>query len=99
MTRAPIALRFDFTPISFMGDTTFLVVVNPSVPVNSIAELIAYAKANPGKLNYASANTTGMVSTGLLATNNGLDMHHIPYKSEPEAMPDLSMRSPPRPGR
>jgi tripartite-type tricarboxylate transporter receptor subunit TctC len=82
----PIA---DFTPISFMGDTTFYIVVHPSVPVNSVAELIAHAKANPGKLNYASANTTSIVSTALLATNNAISMTHIPYKSEPEAIPDL----------
>ena len=82
----PIA---DFTPISFMGNTTFLNVVHPSVPANSIAELIAHAKANPNKLNYATANTTSIVSTALLATNNGIDMQHVPYKSEPEAIPDL----------
>lgn len=82
----PIA---DFTPISFMGNTTFLIVVHPSVPANSIAELIAHAKANPNKLNYATANTTSIVSTALLATNNGIDMQHVPYKSEPEAIPDL----------
>ena len=79
----------DFTSISFFGDTTFLIVVNPALAVTSIAELIAYAKANPGKVNYATANTTGIVSTALLATNNGVDMNHIPYKSEPEAIPDL----------
>ena len=79
----------DFTPISFMGDTTFLFVVHPSVPAKSLAELIAHAKANPNKLNYASANTTSIVSTALLATNNGIDMQHVPYKSEPEAIPDL----------
>ena len=79
----------DFTPISFIGDTTFLFVVHPSLPVTSVPELIAHAKANPGKLNYATANTTSIVSTALLATNNGLDMQHVPYKSEPEAIPDL----------
>ncbi len=82
----PIA---DFTPISFMGDTTFLFVVHPSLPVTTMAELIAYAKANPNKLNYASANTTSIVSLALLEKNNGLDMQHVPYKSEPEAIPDL----------
>ncbi len=79
----------DFTPISYMGDSTFLIVVHPSVPVMTLAELIAHAKANPNKLNYGSANTTSIVSTALFATNNGLDMQHVPYKSEPEAIPDL----------
>jgi tripartite-type tricarboxylate transporter receptor subunit TctC len=82
----PIA---DFTPISFLGDTTFLIVVHPSVPAKSIAELVAHAKSNPGKLNYATANTTSIVSTGLFAARNGLEMQHVPYKSEPEAIPDL----------
>lgn len=79
----------DFTSISFIGDSTFLIVVHPSVPAKSLAELIAHAKTIPGKLNYATANTTGIVSTALLATNNGLAMQHVPYKSEPEAIPDL----------
>ncbi len=82
----PIA---EFTPISFMGDTTFLFVVHPSLPVKTMPELIAYAKANPNKLNYATANTTSIVSMALLAKNNGLDMQHVPYKGEPEAIPDL----------
>ena len=82
----PIA---DFTPISFMGDTTFLIVVHPAVPVKTLPELIAHVRANPNKLNYASANTTGIVSMALIATNNKLDMQHVPYKSEPEAIPDL----------
>ena len=82
----PIA---DFTPISFMGDSTFLIVVHPSVPVKTLPELIAHVRANPNKLNYASANTTGIVSMALIATNNKLDMQHVPYKSEPEAIPDL----------
>lgn len=82
----PIA---DFTPISFLGDTTFLIVVHPSVPAKSIAEFVAHAKSNPGKLNYGTANTTSIVSTGLLAAGNGIQMQHVPYKSEPEAIPDL----------
>jgi len=79
----------DFTPISFFGDTTFYIVVHPSVPATTIAEFVAYAKANPKKISYATANTTGIVSTGLLATNTGIEMVHIPYKAEPEALPDL----------
>jgi tripartite-type tricarboxylate transporter receptor subunit TctC len=79
----------DFTPITFLGDSTFLIVVNPALPVKSLPELIAYAKANPGKLAYGSANTTSIVSTALLATNNKIEMQHVPYKSEPEAIPDL----------
>jgi len=79
----------DFSPISFLGHTTFFIGVHPDVPAKSLSELIAYAKANPGKLNYATGNTTSIVSTALFALNNGIDLHHIPYKSEPEAIVDI----------
>jgi tripartite-type tricarboxylate transporter receptor subunit TctC len=79
----------DFTPITYLGDNTFFIVVHPSVPARSIAELIAHAKANPKALNYPAGNTYALVATALLAANNGLVMHAVPYKSEPDAMPDL----------
>ena len=82
----PIA---DFTAISFVGDFSFFVVVHPTVPAKTLVELVAYAKANPGKLNYATGNTTGIVFTGLLAQGAGITMQQIPYKTEPEAIPDL----------
>ena len=82
----PIA---DFTPISFLGHTTFFIAINPSVPAKTLAELIAYAKANPRKLNYGTGNTTSIVSTALLALNNGIELQHIPYKAEPEAIVDI----------
>ena len=59
------------------------------MPANSIAELIAYAKANPKKLNYATGNTYAIVATAMFAANAGIQMEHIPYKSEPEAIVDL----------
>ena len=52
----------DFAPISRIGSYTLLLVVNPDVPAKSVAELIAYAKANPGKLTFASGNTSGIVA-------------------------------------
>src|SRR6478672_1462041 len=70
----------DFTPVSFLGESTFFVTVHPSVPAKSLAEFIAYAKANPMKLNYATGNTMAIVSTSLLAKSNGIQMQHIPYK-------------------
>ncbi len=79
----------DFSPISFLGHTTFFIAVNPNLPVKSVAELVAYAKANPGKVNYGTGNTTSIVSTALFATSNGIDMHHVPYKAEPEAIIDI----------
>ena len=79
----------DFTPVTFLGDNTFFIVVHPSVPAKSLAELIAHAKANPKVLNYAAGNTYALVATGMLATNTGIEMQAIPYKSEPEAITDL----------
>jgi tripartite-type tricarboxylate transporter receptor subunit TctC len=54
-----------------------------------VAEFVAYAKANPGKINYASGNTTGIVSTALFAHLAGIQMVHVPYKGEPQALTDL----------
>jgi tripartite-type tricarboxylate transporter receptor subunit TctC len=79
----------DFTPITFLGTSTFFIVVHPSVPANTLNELISHAKANPKKLNYASANTTSLVQSGILAKNAGIEMVHVPYRSETEAVPDL----------
>jgi tripartite-type tricarboxylate transporter receptor subunit TctC len=82
----PIA---DFTPISFLGNTTFFIAVNPTIPAQSLAELIAYAKANPRKINYGTGNTTSIVSAALFGLNNGIELVHVPYKAEPEAIIDL----------
>ncbi len=79
----------DFTPVADVGRYTFLIVVHPSVPAKSVAELIAYAKANPGVLNYATGNTTGIVSMALFSSLGGVKMVHVPYKGEPQALTDL----------
>ena len=82
----PIA---DFTPITDIGRYTFFVVVNPALPAKTLPELVQYAKANPGKINYATGNTTGIVSSALLASLAKIEMVHVPYKTEPLVMPDL----------
>ena len=79
----------DFTPITDVGRYTFFIVVHPDVPAKSLAELIAYARANPGKLNYATGNTTGIVSTAFFAAQAQIKMVHVPYKGEPQALTDL----------
>jgi tripartite-type tricarboxylate transporter receptor subunit TctC len=79
----------DFAPITRMGSYTLMLVVHPSVPVHSVKELIAYAKANPGKLAYASGNTAGVVGGGTFVHAAKLDMLHVPYKSAPQAIQDL----------
>jgi tripartite-type tricarboxylate transporter receptor subunit TctC len=79
----------DFTPIADIGRYTFFMVLHPSVPAKNVEELIAYAKANPDKLNYATGNTTGIVSVALFNSLAGVRMTHVPYKGEPQALTDL----------
>jgi tripartite-type tricarboxylate transporter receptor subunit TctC len=79
----------DFAPISRVGRFTLMLVVNSEVPARSMAELVAYAKTNPGKLTYASGNTSGIVAGATLRQWIGVDMVHIPYKSVPQALNDV----------
>ena len=79
------------TPIALIGETGFLVTLHPSVPVTSIKELIAYDKANPGKLNYGSGGTGGAIhlATELFNQMAGTRMTHVPYKGTGPALNDL----------
>jgi tripartite-type tricarboxylate transporter receptor subunit TctC len=79
----------DFTPITDVGRYTFFIVLHPSVPAKTLAELIDYARANPGKLNYATGNTSGIVSTAFFSSQAKITMVHVPYKGEPQAITDL----------
>ena len=80
----------DFTPISLVAFVTNTLVINPKIPVNSVAELIAYAKANPKKLNFASAGagSTNHISAVLFELAAGIQMTHIPYKGGAPAVLD-----------
>jgi len=79
----------DFTAVTRMGSFTLMLVVNPSVPATTVKELIEYAKANPGKLSFASANTSGIVAGETLKRWAEIDMLHVPYKSSPPAIQDV----------
>jgi len=79
----------DFTPITDIGRYTFFLFVNAALPFKTFNELIAYARANPGKLNYGTGNTTAIVSSAQMNAIAGTSMTHIPYKSEPQAVADL----------
>jgi tripartite-type tricarboxylate transporter receptor subunit TctC len=79
----PIDPKRDFTPVALMFTFPFLLLVHPSLPVNSLAELVAHVRANPGKLNYGSPGigTGGHLVTELLVKRTGMDAVHVPYQS------------------
>ena len=81
----------DFTPLSRIAMVPNLLVANPEQPFKTVAELIEYAKANPGKLNYASSGngTSIHLSAELFKTMTGVDMVHVPYKGSAPAITDL----------
>ena len=81
----------DFTPMSLLSQQPNIWIVNPSLPVKTIKELIAYVKARPGQLNFGSSGTGGSqhLAGELLKSSAGLDMTHIPYKGSPPALIDL----------
>ena len=85
----PYNVLTDFTPISLVGLNTLFFAINPDLPVKSMAELAAYSRANPGKLNAATGHTYAIVATGLFTKQHGLSVETIPYKSEPDAIVDL----------
>jgi len=76
----------DFIPISMIGMFPLVLVVTPSLPVNSVQELIAYARANPGKLNYSAGSTAFQVATEMFKQMTGTDIRHIPYKGSVQAI-------------
>jgi tripartite-type tricarboxylate transporter receptor subunit TctC len=79
------------TPVSRAFDSPLLLVVHPSVPAKTVGELIAYAKANPGKLNYGSSGvgTPMHVATELFKSMTGADMVHVPYRGGAQSIQDV----------
>ena len=83
--------RRDFAPVGLIATSPLIVLVNHSVPAHNVQELIALAKAQPGKLNYASAGVGSGIHLGtvLFAETAGIDITHIPYKGSGPALTDL----------
>jgi len=81
----------DIAPVASVGATPFVVVANPDFPPKTIPEFIAYAKANPGKVNFASNGTGNLthISGELFKMMAGVDLFHVPYHGEVEAQTDL----------
>lgn len=81
----------DFTPIALLTVATNVITVHPSVPVNNLKEFIAYAKANPGKLNYASQGNGSVahIGTEIFEQATNIKMTHVPYKGSGQAIQDV----------
>ena len=91
MYKAKYDIARDFAPIVQVTTQPYVIVVNPNVPVKSVAELIAYAKANPSKLNFASSGNGSLIHlmTELFKSSTGAQMTHVPYRGIGAAYPDL----------
>ena len=89
--KLPFEPLADFVPVTLVNSAPLLLVVHPSVPVQSVKELIAYAKARPGQLNYGSGGvgSTPYLATELLKAMAGIDVVHVPYKGGAPALADL----------
>jgi tripartite-type tricarboxylate transporter receptor subunit TctC len=93
MTVNPVILKSvsydpvkDFAPIAMVGVFPLIVAANPAVPANSVAELIALAKAEPGKINYSSAATSFQIVTEYFAQRAGIKIQNVPYKGSAPAV-------------
>ena len=82
----------DFTPVALTATVPLVLAVNPALPAKTVAEFIAHARANPGKLNYASSGsgTITHLASALLASQLGLSMQHVPYKGSAPALADVA---------
>lgn len=89
--KLPFDMEKDFAPIIMMADVPLFLVVNPTLPVKNVKELIAYAKSRPGKIDYASGGSglTNHLTMELFKAATGLHLVHIPYKGGPPAITDL----------
>ncbi len=87
----PYDFEKDFEPVTLAAQVPNVLIVNPSVPVKTVGELIAYIKANPGKINFGSAGpgSTEHMSGELFRAMLGADMVHVPYKGGAPMMTDL----------
>lgn len=90
-TKLPFDTEKDFVPVALIVVSPFVLVIHPSVPVNSTQELIAYARSHPAKLNYASASNGSANHLGgeLFKKVAGVDMTHVPYKGAAPALQDV----------
>lgn len=79
----------DFEPVAKLGSVPLALVVNPSVPVKDLREFLAYARAHPGKLSFGSGSSSSRVAGEMLKTMAGIDLVHVAYRSNPQAISDI----------
>ena len=79
----------DFTPVARIGSFPSLIAVYPGLPIKTIGDLVSYAKANPGKLEYGHGNSTGQIVGETLKKRTGIDIVRVAYRSNPAAVTDL----------
>jgi tripartite-type tricarboxylate transporter receptor subunit TctC len=91
LRKKPTYALADFAPIVYVGYTPNIIVANPRVPAGNLKELIAYARANPGRINWASPGTGSNphVALELLKLSTGIDVVHVPFKGAVQAFTDL----------
>jgi tripartite-type tricarboxylate transporter receptor subunit TctC len=91
LQKVPYAVARDFAPVTLAVVTPLILVVHPSLPVKSVKELVAFVRARPGQVSYASAGTGGVqhLAAELLKITTKIDMVHVPYKGAGPVMPDL----------
>jgi tripartite-type tricarboxylate transporter receptor subunit TctC len=90
-SKLPFDIEKDLAPVCLIATSPYVLVVQPSLPIKSVADLIAYGKANPGKLNYAGSTPGSLqrLAGELLKRTAGFDMTYVPYKGTGQLMPDL----------
>jgi tripartite-type tricarboxylate transporter receptor subunit TctC len=89
MKKLPYDQDTAFAPVGYLGSVPLIIAVNNEVPAKTLRELVAVAKAKPGHVTFASASTSQLVSSEMMAGMAGIQMTNVPYKSGPAAMTDL----------
>jgi tripartite-type tricarboxylate transporter receptor subunit TctC len=80
----------DFAPVTLIGTAPLVVLVHPSVPARTVPELVAHAKANPGRLNYSSGSASSRVAGAMFESRAGVSIVKLAYKGHPQALADLA---------
>ena len=89
MKNVPYDALKDFTPIAGIGGVPFVIVVHPSLPVKTVRELVAFAKARPGQLTYGTPSGTATICMETLKLKTGIDLAQVAYKSSPQSVTEL----------